>query len=197
MWAQEDRQPGCVWGRGPCKLSCPQRAAHQLRSGLAQGRPPVETSYGPRGCSGRGPGLPAVTKEKVCNGDCRPRGCAEGSCRDDRTHGAGPLQLGGAQGLGERALNLMKFTCKIEIGGVASLVAQRCRIRLPVQETQVRSLVREDLTYWGCRSCRGCALEPGSRDYKTRLPEPVPCSKGSRCGEKPACCDGRSPCSPC
>ena len=117
MWAQEDHQPGCVWGRGPCKLSCPQRAAHQLRSGLAQGRPPVETSYGPRGCSGRGPGLPAVTKEKVCNGDCRPRGCAEGSCRDDRTHGAGPLQLGGARGLGERALNLMKFTCKIEIGG--------------------------------------------------------------------------------
>ena len=115
--AQEDRQPGCVWGRGPCKLSCPQRAAHQLRSGLGQGRPPVETSCRPRGWSGRGPGLAAVTKEKVCNSDRRPGGCAEGSCRDDRTHGTGALQLARARGLGERPLNLMKFTCKIEIGG--------------------------------------------------------------------------------
>ena len=150
--AQEDRQPGCVWGRGPCKLSCPQRAAHQLRSGLAQGRPPVETSCRPRGWSGRGPGLAAVTKEKVCNSDRRPGGCAEGSCRDDRTHGTGALQLARARGLGERPLNLMKFTCKIEIGGGggggASLVVQWCRIRLPIQETQVRSLVWEVLTYW-------------------------------------------------
>ena len=58
----------------------------------------------------------------------------------------------------------------------SSLVAQWLRIRLPVQGTRVRALVREDPT------CRGatkpmrhnywtCALEPVSRNYWARVPQ--------------------------
>ena len=94
-----------------------------------------------------------------------------------------------------------KSTCKTPSVG-ASLVAQGLRIRLPVQGTQVRSLVREDPT------CRGatkllrhnywaCALEPVSHNYwahmlqllkPTRL-EPVLCSKRSHRNKKPAHCN--------
>ena len=52
----------------------------------------------------------------------------------------------------------------------ASLVAQWLRIRLPVQETQVRALVWEDPTCHGAaRPVRhnycACALEPASHNY--------------------------------
>ena len=80
----------------------------------------------------------------------------------------------------------------------ASLVAQWLRIRLPMQGTWVRALVREDPT------CRGatkpvrhnywaCTLEPASRNYWAHVPqllkpahlEPVLCNKRSHCNEKP------------
>ena len=59
--------------------------------------------------------------------------------------------------------------CKIEITG-ASLVAQWLRIRLPMQGTQVRSLIREDPTCCGatkpvCHNYWACALEPASHNY--------------------------------
>ena len=79
----------------------------------------------------------------------------------------------------------------------ASLVAQWLRIRLPMQGTRVRALVREDPT------CRGatkpmrhnywaCALEPASHNYWAYAPqllklahlEPVLCNKRSHCNEK-------------
>ena len=51
----------------------------------------------------------------------------------------------------------------------ASLVAQWLRIRLPMQGTWVRALVREDPTCCGaakpvCHNYRACALEPASRN---------------------------------
>ena len=52
----------------------------------------------------------------------------------------------------------------------ASLMAQRLRVRLPMQETRVPSLGWEDPTC--CRAakpvghnCRACALKPGSCNY--------------------------------
>ena len=80
-----------------------------------------------------------------------------------------------------RSPNLMKFTCKIEIGrGEASPAAQRCRICLPIQETRVRSLVREDPTCWGRHNYRGSALELGSSNYKARLPRSLwPAARGA------------------
>ena len=83
-----------------------------------------------------------------------------------------------------------------------SLVAQWLRIRLPLQETRVRALVREDPT------CRGptkpmlhnywaCALEPMSHSYWAHVPqllkptclEPVLRNKSSHTNEKPAHCN--------
>ena len=80
-----------------------------------------------------------------------------------------------------------------------SLVAQWLRIRLPMQGSQVRSLVRED------PMCRGatkpvhhnywaCTLKPTSHNYRAHVPqlleptrlEPVPCIKRSHGNEKPA-----------
>ena len=52
----------------------------------------------------------------------------------------------------------MYVTGDIKINKRASLVAQWLRIRLPMQETQVRSLVQEDPT------CRG-ATKPVCRNY--------------------------------
>ena len=79
-----------------------------------------------------------------------------------------------------------------------SLVAQWLKICLPMQGTQVGSLVREGLT------CRGatkpvrhnywaCALEPASYNYWAHVPqllkptclEPLLCNKGSHRNEKP------------
>ena len=79
------------------------------------------------------------------------------------------------------------------------MVAQWLRIRLPVQETRVQALVREDPTcrratkpvrhnYWAC------ALEPASHEYWARGPqllkpaclEPVLHNKRSHRNEKPA-----------
>ena len=81
----------------------------------------------------------------------------------------------------------------------ASLVAQWLRIRLPMQGTQVRALVREDLTcrratkpvrhnYWAY------VLEPVSHNYWAHVPqllkvthlEPMFRNKRSHCNEKPA-----------
>ena len=80
----------------------------------------------------------------------------------------------------------------------ASLVAQWLRIRLPMQETQVWALVREDPT------CRGatkpihhnywaCALEPVNHNYWACMPqllkpvhlEPMLCNKRSHRNKKP------------
>ena len=69
----------------------------------------------------------------------------------------------------------------------ASLVAQRLRIRLPVQGTRVQALVQEDPT------CRG-ATKPASHNYWARMPqllkpvrlEPVLRNKRSHLSEKPA-----------
>ena len=64
----------------------------------------------------------------------------------------------------------------------ASLVVQWLRIRLPMQGTQVQSLVQEDPTcceatkpmhhnYWAC------GLEPASHNYWAREPQPLsPCA---------------------
>ena len=76
----------------------------------------------------------------------------------------------------------------------ASLVAQWLRIRLPMQGTRVRAMVREDPTC--CRATKpvrhnywACALEPASHNYWARVPqllkpaflEPVLCNKRSPC----------------
>ena len=80
----------------------------------------------------------------------------------------------------------------------ASLVAQWLRIHLPMQETRVQALVREDPTcrratkpvrhnYWAC------ALQPAGHNYWARVPqllkpvrlEPVLHNKKSHCSEKP------------
>ena len=81
----------------------------------------------------------------------------------------------------------------------ASLVAQWLGIRLPMQGTWVRVLVREDPSC--CRAAGpvshnywACALEPASHNYWARVPqllepvrlEPVLCNKRSHCNEKPA-----------
>ena len=71
-----------------------------------------------------------------------------------------------------------------------SLVAQWLRIRLPMQGTRVRALVREDPT------CRGatkpvrhnywaCALEPWATTTEPVRLEPVLCNKRSHRNEKP------------
>ena len=79
-----------------------------------------------------------------------------------------------------------------------SLVAQWLRICLPIQGTQVQSLVREDPTCHGatkpvCRNYWACALEPASHNYwacvlqllKPACLEPVLCNKRSHWNEKP------------
>ena len=80
-----------------------------------------------------------------------------------------------------------------------SLVVQWLRIRLPIQGTRVRSLVKEDPT---CREATkpvrhnywACTLEPVSHNYWARMPqllkpahlEPMLCNKRSHHNEKPA-----------
>ena len=56
----------------------------------------------------------------------------------------------------------------------ASLVAQWLRIHLPMQETQVRSLAREDPTCRGatkpvCHNYWACALQPMNHNYWARV----------------------------
>ena len=81
----------------------------------------------------------------------------------------------------------------------ASLVVQWLRIRLPMQGTQVRALVREDPTCRGatkpvCYSYWACALEPVSHNFWACVPQlqkpthlgPVIRNKRSHCNEKPA-----------
>ena len=58
----------------------------------------------------------------------------------------------------------------------ASLVAQWLRIRLPMQGTWVRALVREDPTCRGatkpvCHNDWACALEPTSHNYWACMPQ--------------------------
>ena len=80
-----------------------------------------------------------------------------------------------------------------------SLVVQWLRIRLPMQGTWIRSLVRDDPTCHGatkpvCHNYWTCALEPVSHNYWARIPqvlkpawlEPVLHNKRSHCNEKPA-----------
>ena len=82
--------------------------------------------------------------------------------------------------------NTLKWEFKV--WSRASLVAQWLRIRLPMQETQVRALVGEDPT------CRGatkpvrhnywaCALEPTSHNYWAHVPQLL----------KPVCPRARAP----
>ena len=83
-----------------------------------------------------------------------------------------------------------------------SLVAQWFRIRLPMQGTWVRALVREDPTCRGAtkpvsHSYWACALEPASHNYWACMPqlqepvclESVLCNKRSHRNEKPAHCN--------
>ena len=76
-----------------------------------------------------------------------------------------------------------------------SLVAPWLRIRLPMQGTQVWSLVQEDTTC--CRAAKpvrhnywACALEPGEvrcrKYFSSHALEPVLCNKRSHCNQKPA-----------
>ena len=58
------------------------------------------------------------------------------------------------------------------------MAAQWIRICLPVQETSVRSLVREDSTHRG-------ATKPVHRNYRSPLPEPGSHNKRSHYDEKP------------
>ena len=80
-----------------------------------------------------------------------------------------------------------------------SLVAQRLRIRLPMQGTRVRALVREDPTSRGAtkpvrHNYWACALEPASHKYlacvppllKPRRLEPMLHNNRSHRDEKPA-----------
>ena len=80
----------------------------------------------------------------------------------------------------------------------ASLVAQWLGVRLPMQGTRVRALVREDPTCHGatkpvCHNYGTCALEPVSHDYRACEPQllkppclaPVLCNKRSHRNEKP------------
>ena len=80
-----------------------------------------------------------------------------------------------------------------------SLVAQWLRICLPVQGTQVRSLVREDSKCHGAAkpvhdNSWACDLEPMSHKYWAHVPqllkptrlEPMLLNKRSHCNEKPA-----------
>ena len=78
-------------------------------------------------------------------------------------------------------------------------MAQWLRIRLPMQGTRVRALVREDPTCGGAtkpvrHNYWACALEPVSHSYWARMPqllkparlEPVLRNKRSHHNEKPA-----------
>ena len=83
-----------------------------------------------------------------------------------------------------------------------SLEAQWLRIRLPMQGTWVRALVREDPTCHGAtkpvrHNCWACALEPASHNYWACVPqllkpaylEPLLCNKRSHHNEKPKHCN--------
>ena len=78
-------------------------------------------------------------------------------------------------------------------------MAQWLRIRLPMQETRIRALVREDPTCHGAtkpvsHNYWACALEPTSHNYWARAPqllkparlERMLRNKISHCNEKPA-----------
>ena len=100
------------------------------------------------------------------------------------------------------------FTFHLKIKRVgASLVAQWWRICLPMQETQVQSLIQEDPTHCGAtkpmqRSCWACALEPGSRScwahalrcWSLCALGPVRCNRSCH-NEKPVHCNQEQP--PC
>ena len=80
-----------------------------------------------------------------------------------------------------------------------SLVAQWLGVRLPLQGTRVRALVREDPTCRGAdgpvrRCCWACALEPASHSCWAREPQllkPARLEPGSTTGEATAV---RGPC---
>ena len=79
---------------------------------------------------------------------------------------------------------------------MASLIAQRERIHLPVRGTQVRSLVWEDPTGCGAtkstwHNCWACALESTCHDYGSpHALEPVVHNQRSPCKEKPSQWEG-------
>ena len=93
--------------------------------------------------------------------------------------------------------SILWVTLKIYVKGT-SLGAQWLRICLPMQGTQVQSLVREDPTCREatnpvCHNYWACALEPTSHNYWACMPqlpkpaclEPVLCNKRSHRNEKP------------
>ena len=76
--------------------------------------------------------------------------------------------------VGELTLSDAKIYCKVRVIKTvhywASLVAQWLKIRLPMQGTRVRALVREDPTCCGAtkpvrHNYSACALEPVSHNY--------------------------------
>ena len=85
-------------------------------------------------------------------------------------------------------------------------VAQRLRIHLPMQATQVRSLVQEDpICHGATKPMRhnywDCSLEPASHNYWARVPqllkpaclEPVLRNRRSQRNEKPTHCNEEWP----
>ena len=96
----------------------------------------------------------------------------------------GPIQWRGPG----TAINTFKKTNQLG----ASLVTQWWRVCLPMQETQVGSLIQEDPTCPRAtkslsRSCWTCALEAGNHSYwSVYTLEPLLCNKISHCNEKPA-----------
>ena len=98
-----------------------------------------------------------------------------------------------------RKLSLLDNSISLRNKNWASLVTQWLRILLPMQETWVRALVREDPTYHGAtkpvrHNYWARALEPVSHNYWARVPqllkpahlEPVLRNKRSHRSEKPA-----------
>ena len=84
--------------------------------------------------------------------------------------------------------------CDNKSGMRVFLVAQ-WTIHLPMQETQVGSLIREDPTCHGatkpvCHNSWACALEPRScNSWSPSTLEPVLSNKRSHCSEKPVRCN--------
>ena len=72
--------------------------------------------------------------------------------------------------------NVPSYLHTIKCLSLASLVAQWLRIRLPMQGTWVRALVREEATCCGatkpvCHNNWACALEPTSHNYWAQVPQ--------------------------
>ena len=104
--------------------------------------------------------------------------------------------------LNDHQVTYLSETSKIKKQFRVSLVAQWLRIHLPMQETRVWALVREDPTC--CRAAKlvrhnywACVLEPASHNYWVHVPqllkpmrlEPMLCNKRSHRNAKATHCN--------